>query len=58
MRNPKLGKHGFRIIPKDRKMLKSSKVRKWLEYVEDIVAEELKNFTFPELCEIARGKTN
>lgn len=36
-----LGKHGFRIVPKNKKLLKSSKVRKWFETVEDRIQEEL-----------------
>lgn len=37
-----MSKHGFTIKPKNKKLLKSSKIRKYFSYLEDIIAEELK----------------
>ncbi len=31
----------FKIVPNDKKLLKSSKVRAWLRYVENKIQEEL-----------------
>ena len=44
-----MSKHGFRIIPKNKKLLKSSKVRKYFAEVEDAIAEELFKIDFYDL---------
>lgn len=34
----------FKIVPNDKRILKSSKVRAWFREVEKLVAEELKKY--------------
>lgn len=38
----RLGKHGFKIVPKDKKLLRIKRVRQYLETVEDMIAIEFK----------------
>lgn len=37
---------GFKIIPKDKKLLRSSKVRAWLRYVEEAIQKEVDQGVF------------